>query len=61
MERHQYRVVFHERPSEVFRASRFEDYGAIIEFYDADIEEDETTGTRVFTRSSVVEVVQLDD
>lgn len=60
MDRHQYRVVFHERPAEIIRASGYEDNGAILEFFDADIEEDEATGTRVFTRSSVVEVVQLD-
>jgi hypothetical protein len=58
--RHRYRVVFHERPSEVIEASGFEEKPGVIEFFDADIGEDESAGTRVFTRSSVIEVTQLD-
>ena len=58
--RHRYRVVFHERPSEVFLASGYQDTGVVVEFFDADIAEDEPPGTRVFTTSSIVEITDLD-
>jgi len=61
VDRHGYRVVFRERPAEVFFASGYEERGGVIEFFDADIADDETTGTRVFTRSSVLEIVDLHD
>ncbi len=32
----------------------------MIEFFDADIAEDESAGTRVFARSSVIEITRLD-
>jgi hypothetical protein len=60
MSRRRFRVVFRERPSEVFLASGYEERDEILEFFDADIADDETTGTRVFARSSVIEVVELD-
>ena len=53
--------MFAERPTEVFKASGYEEKGGVIEFFDADIAEDESSGTRVFTRSSVLEIIQLDD
>jgi hypothetical protein len=61
VDRHRYRVVFRGRPSEVFFASGYEEGSGLVEFFDADIAEDEAAGTRVFQRSSIVEVVQLDD
>ncbi len=61
MERHRYRVVFAGRPTEVFEASGYEEKDGVIQFFDADIAEDESSGTRVFTRSSVLEITQLDD
>ena len=45
----------------MFFASGYEERGGVIEFFDADIADDETTGTRVFTRSSVLEIVDLHD
>jgi len=60
VERHRYRVVFHERPAEVIQASGYQEKPGVIEFFDADIAEDESAGTRVFTRSSVIEVTRLD-
>jgi hypothetical protein len=41
-------------------ASGYEDRGGMVEFHDADIADDETTGTRVFTRPSIVEITVLD-
>jgi len=61
MRRRRYRVVFQGRPSETFSASGYENHGALIEFLDADIPEDDTTGTRGFTASSIREIVALDD
>jgi len=60
VDRRPFRVVFRERPSETFLAAGYEDRGTVIEFFDADIAEDDTTGTRVFARSDVLEVVELD-
>jgi len=61
VERHHYRVVFAGRPAEVIAASGYQEKDGVIEFFDADIAEDESSGTRVFTRSSIVEITALDD
>jgi hypothetical protein len=61
MSRHRYRVVFQARPTESFSASGYEDHDGIIEFFDADIPEDDTTGTRGFTASSIREILTMDD
>jgi hypothetical protein len=59
VERRRYRVTFHERGAEVITASGYEEGDVLVEFFDADIPEDESMGTRVFTRSAVVEVAEL--
>ncbi len=59
MERRRYQVSFKERVSETIAASRYEEGDALVEFFDADIPEDESTGTRVFTRSAVVAIKDL--
>jgi hypothetical protein len=59
MERRRYQVSFRERVSEIIAASRYEEGDALVEFFDADIPEDESTGTRVFTRSAVATIKDL--
>jgi hypothetical protein len=58
-ERRRYQVSFRERVSEIIPASRYEEGDALVEFFDADIPEDESIGTRVFTRSAVVAITDL--
>jgi len=60
MRRRRYRVVFEGRPTETFLASGYEDHGGIIEFLDAEIPEDDATGTRGFSASSIREIIAID-
>jgi hypothetical protein len=59
VERRRFKVSFRERLSEIIPASRYEEGDALVEFFDADIPEDEAVGTRAFSRSSVIEITDL--